>query len=103
MLKKIFRFILYAGAVVCALAGWCATYILVTESKENHSGGWLYELLVLLIYVCLSFTPGVMFLTGLRTKMWHWVFTTVVEAIVLAPALCELIALIALLEGKIAI
>ena len=102
VLKSILRFILYTGAIVCCLAGWCAAYILVTgfiASDLDRS----YGLVLLLTYICMAFTPAVMFLTGLRTKTWQWVSIATVEAIVLAPAFCGLFVLIELAEGKIAV
>lgn len=91
--KSILRFILYAGAVGCGLAGFGTTYLMVTILNETSAED-PYGLALGAIYICLSFTPGVMLLTGLKTKTWHWVSIATAEVIVLGLALCLLLIII---------
>ena len=89
VLKTILKFILYAGAVTCCLAGLEAIYAAITRFREPNDPPHGYALVA--IYVCLAFTPGFIFLKGSKTKTWQWLFTAIVEAIVLAPALYVLL------------
>ncbi|MGH8022991.1 MAG: hypothetical protein ACRED1_05390 [Limisphaerales bacterium] len=93
---KILQWILYAGAAACCLAGFWVIYVAIANFREMQYPQWVYVLVLEAIFVCLSFTPGLMLLMGLKTRTWHRVLMVVVEAIVLALALLAALVLIAL-------
>jgi hypothetical protein len=62
-------------------------YVAIVNFREMEYPAWIFVLAVEAIYICLAFTPAFMLLIGLKTKTWHWVFITIVEAIVFAVAL----------------
>jgi len=95
-LKIILKFVLYAGAVACCLAGLWVIYVAVANFREMQFPEWLIVLILETIYVCLSFTPAFMVLKGLKTKRWHWVLISTAEAIVLALVLCAIFVMITL-------
>jgi phosphate/sulfate permease len=102
-LKSFSKYILYAGAVACCLAGLGPIYLVINTHWGPDYPPDPFTFVLIGIYVCLAITPAFMFLKGLKTKTWHWVSIAIVEAIVLAPVLGLLVALIKLAEGEIPI
>lgn len=98
-LKTILRFTLCAGAAACGLAGLWVIYVAIANFREMQFPQWLYVLVLEGIFVCLSIIPGWMLLKGWKTKPWHWVVIGVVEAIVIAEALCAFFVWIALAKA----
>jgi hypothetical protein len=94
-LKKILKFILYAGAVGCCLAGLWIIYVTIVNFHEMPNSGWAEVLAMQAIFICLSFTPAVMFILGLKTKTLQWVVIAIVEAIVMALAAIAFLAKLA--------
>lgn len=90
VLKKVLKFILYAGAVACCLAGLWVIYVAIANFREMQFPAWLVVLAMEAIFVCLSFTPAFMLLKGWKTKTWHWVLIGILEAIVVALVLIAL-------------
>jgi hypothetical protein len=86
-LKNILKFFLYTGAVACCLAGLGAIYIVFTNVSQLNYPPDSYTLALVAIYLTLAFMPAFMFLKASKTKTLQWVFTAMVEVIVLAPAL----------------
>lgn len=93
---KILQWILYAGAVACCLAGFWVIYVAVANFREMQYPQWVYVLVLEAIFVCVAFTPGLMLLMGLKTRTWHRVLISVLEAVVLVLVLLAVLALIAL-------
>ncbi|HXC37006.1 MAG TPA: hypothetical protein VNV43_14100 [Candidatus Acidoferrales bacterium] len=87
VLKKVLKFILYAGAVACCLAGLWVIYVAIANFREMQFPAWLVVLAMEAIFVCLSFTPAFMLLKGWKTKTWHWVVIGIAETIVVALVL----------------
>lgn len=95
-MKTVLKFILYAGAIASGLAGLWVIYVAIANFREMQYPEWLYVLALEMIYVCLSFTPALMVLKGLKTEKWHWVVIGIVEVIVLALAVYALLVLVSL-------
>lgn len=87
MLKTIFKFILYSGAVACCLAALGAIFLVINTPWGPDYPPDPFTLVLIAIYAALAITPVFMFLKGIKTKTWHWVSIAIVEVIVLAPAL----------------
>jgi hypothetical protein len=96
LLKKVLKFILYAGAGVSCLAGLWVVYVAIANFKEMQYPEWMFVLALELIFVCMAFTPAFMFLKKLKTKTWHWVVISVVEAIVIGIASYAILAWMAI-------
>jgi hypothetical protein len=94
-LKSILKFILYAGAVLCCLAGLWVIYVAVVNFREMQYPEWLFVLGLEAIFACLAFAPAVMLVKGLKTKMWHWIFIGIVEALVMGFVAYALFFLVA--------
>lgn len=90
MLKKILKFILYAGAVACCLAGLWVIYVAIANFREMQFPAWLVVLALEVVFVCLALTPAFMLIKGLKTKTWHWVVIGTGEVIVFALVLAAL-------------
>lgn len=93
--KSFLKFILYAGAVVCCLAGLWVVYVAIVNFRELPSPQWIVVLLIETIFVCLSFAPAFMLFKGMKTKKPNWVFIGIVEAIALAVVLFATFAFVA--------
>lgn len=102
MLKKILKFILHFGTVVCCLAGLWVIYVAIANFREMQFPAWLVVLLLEVIFVCLAFTPAFMFLRGLNTKTWHWVLIGIAEVIVVALILGALALAVATMVASTA-
>ncbi|HTV43188.1 MAG TPA: hypothetical protein VMF08_21665 [Candidatus Sulfotelmatobacter sp.] len=89
-MKTIFKYILYAGAILCCLAGLWVIYVAITNFRELEFPAWLVVLIMEAVFVCLAFTPAFMLLRGLKTKTSHWVIIGVTEAVVIALILLAL-------------
>jgi cell division protein FtsW (lipid II flippase) len=93
VLNKIFKCILYIGAVACCLAGLWVIYVAIANFREMQFPAWIVVLAMEAVFVCLSFTPAFMFFKGWKTKTWHSVVIGIVEAIVVALVLIALYVL----------
>lgn len=94
-LKVILKFILYAGAVLCCLAGLWMIYVAVVNFREMQYPQWLFVLTLEAVFAGVAFTPAAMLLKGLKTKTWHWVVIGIVEALVMGFVACALFSLVA--------
>lgn len=101
VLKKILKFLLYAGAVACCLAGLWVIYVAIANFRELEFPAWVVVLLLEAFFVCLSFTPAFMLFKGFKTKTWHWVVIGTVEVIVIGVMVCAVFAFLTLLEGEL--
>jgi hypothetical protein len=97
--KNILKFVLYAGAVACCLAGLWVIYVAIVNFRELPYPSWCVVLMLEVLFALWAFTPAFMLIKGLKTKTWQWVFIGIVEVIVLGIALFALLARIAMLEG----
>jgi hypothetical protein len=96
--KSFLKFILYAGAVVCCLAGLWVIYVAIVNFHEMPNAQWIVVLFIEAIFVCLSFTPAFMLFKGFKTKTWHWVVVGIIEATVIVIAFA-LLAFIGIMRG----
>jgi hypothetical protein len=94
-LKSILKFILYAGAVLCCLAGLWVIYVTVVNFREMQYPEWIFVLALEAVFACLAFAPAGMLLKGLRTKTWHWVIIGIMEALVMGLVAYALFFLVA--------
>lgn len=91
--KSIIKFILYAGAVVCCLAGLWVIYVAIVNFRELPYPQWIVVLLIETIFVCFAFIPAFMLIKGHKTKTWNWRFIGVMEAIVIGIIVCIILFL----------
>ena len=91
------KFILYAGAVVCCLAGLWVIYVAITNFKALPYPSWCIVLVIEAVFVCVAFTPAYMLFKGYKTKTWHWVVIGIIEAIVIAITVWALLMFIVIL------
>ena len=88
------KMILKAGAVICGLIGLWTLYVGIVNFWRLPDAGWnITVLIVQILFIGISATPGIMLWRGVTIKRWQLAVIILVELTVIATGLLAAIAI----------